>query len=179
MHIQSSALCKDIFIAHSICEGLKKKYKNTKYCSLQSHCFIQINKIIRRKSETKYHWWTFPCRRKFSRRRVVIPMACCRKHHKEKENLCETGLEIAGCRHAIAQHAVNMMHVEVYGYAHYYFLPKNVQFFWYDAVRKYWAWIWKHNKEVTEKVKPALSVMHAKAHAWYCQVSLNGVHKTH
>lgn len=45
MHIQSSALCNDIFIAHSTCEGLKKKYKNTKYCSLQSHCFIQINKI--------------------------------------------------------------------------------------------------------------------------------------
>ena len=71
----------------------------------------------------------------------------------------------------------------VYGYAHYmqlnYFLPKNVQFFWYDVVFKYWPWIGKHNKEVTEKMKPALSVMHAKAHAWYCQVGLNGVHKTH
>lgn len=76
-----------------------------------------------------------------------------------------------------------MMYGEIYGYAHYmqlnYFLPKNVQFFWYDVVCKYWPWIGKHNKEVTEKMKPALSVMHAKAHAWYCQVGLNDVHKTH
>jgi len=89
---------------------------------------------------------------------------------KKKKNLSETGLEIAGCRHA-----VNMMYGEIYGYAHYmqlnFFWPKNVQFFWYDVVCKYWPWIQKHNKEVSE-MKPALSVMHAKAHAWYCQVCL-------
>lgn len=103
-------------------------------------------------------------------------LACCRKCHEEKKNLSATGLEIAGCRHAIAQRAVNMMYGEIYGYAHYmqlnFFLPKNVQFFWYDVVCKYWPWIQKHNKEVSEKMKPALSVMHAKAHAWYCQVCL-------
>lgn len=93
---------------------------------------------------------------------------------QRKRNLSETGLEIAGCRHAVAQHAVNMMYGEVYGYAHYmqlnYFIPKNVKFFWYDVVCKYWPWLKKQNKEVAEKMKPALSVMHAKAHAWYCQV---------
>ena len=61
---------------------------------------------------------------------------------QRKRNLSETGLEIAGCRHALAQHAVNMMYGEVYGYAHYmqlnYFIPNNVKFFWYDVVCKYW-----------------------------------------
>lgn len=38
---------------------------------------------------------------------------------KKKKNLSATGLEIAGCRHAIAQRAVNMMYGEIYGYAHY------------------------------------------------------------
>lgn len=40
---------------------------------------------------------------------------------------------MVACRHAIAQHAVNMYYGEMYGYAHYLqtisLLPKNVQFF--------------------------------------------------
>ncbi|KAK2561879.1 hypothetical protein P5673_015276 [Acropora cervicornis] len=79
----------------------------------------------------KLHRFTSAAVRKFSRRHVVIPAGMLQETPKR--------LEIAGCRHAIAQHAVNMMHGEVYGYAHYmqlnYFLPKNVQFFWYDVVR--------------------------------------------
>lgn len=31
----------------------------------------------------------------------------------------ETGLEILGCRHNIAQAAINMFYGKVYGYAHY------------------------------------------------------------
>lgn len=93
--------------------------------------------------------------------------------HKKK-NVVETGLEIAGCRHALAQKAVNMYHGEVYGYAHYlqtnYFIPLNVNFFWYDVVCKYWPWLQKHDKLNADKMKPALSVMHAKAHSWTCQV---------
>ena len=89
------------------------------------------------------------------------------------------GLEIAGCRHGFAQHAVNMMHGEVYGYAHYmqvhYYLPRNTMFFWYDVVCKYWPWLAKCDQETLQKMKPALSVMHAKAHAWYCQVRIQGV----
>ena len=59
----------------------------------------------------------------------------------EKGNLSETGLEIAGCRHALAQNAVNMFLGEVYGYAHYlpvnYHITKKVEYFWYDVVCKY------------------------------------------
>lgn len=94
--------------------------------------------------------------------------------HKKK-NLCETGLEIAGCRHSMAQKAVNMIFGEIYGYAHYlqktYFIPKKVKYFWYDVVCKYWPWLKKNDGEVSEKMKPALSIMHAKAHSWSCQVS--------
>ena len=54
---------------------------------------------------------------------------------RKKKNLSETGLEIAGCRHSLAQKAVNMMYGEIYGYAHYlqksYFIPKQVKYFWY------------------------------------------------
>lgn len=32
---------------------------------------------------------------------------------RKKKNLSETGLEIAGCRHAIAQKAVNMIYGEI------------------------------------------------------------------
>lgn len=94
---------------------------------------------------------------------------------RKKKNLCETGLEIAGCRHSMAQKAVNMMYGEIYGYAHYlqktYFIPKKVKYFWYDVVCKYWPWLNKNDREVSEKMKPALSIMHAKAHSWSCQVS--------
>ena len=93
---------------------------------------------------------------------------------RKKKNLCETGLEIAGCRHSVAQKAVNMLYSEIYGYAHYlqtaYFIPKKVEFFWYDVVCKFWPWLKKHDGDSEKKMKPALSVMHAKAHSWSCQV---------
>lgn len=38
---------------------------------------------------------------------------------EKKKNLDETGLEIAGCRHGLAQWAVNMFQGEIYGYANY------------------------------------------------------------
>lgn len=93
---------------------------------------------------------------------------------KKKRNLDETGLEILGCRHTIAQAAVNMFYGEVYGYAHYlqkmFLIPKKVQFLWYDVICKYWPWLRKTDPTCVQSMKPALSVMHAKAHAWTCQV---------
>lgn len=47
-----------------------------------------------------------------------IGRAACNKLKKQK-NVNETGLEIAGCRHSIAQRAVSMKHREAHGYAHY------------------------------------------------------------
>lgn len=37
----------------------------------------------------------------------------------KRAKLDETGLEIAGCRHGLAQCAVNMYQGELYGYEHY------------------------------------------------------------
>lgn len=94
----------------------------------------------------------------------------------KKKNLDETGLEILGCRHSIAQAAVNMFRGEIYNYA--YYLQKNVlagnntMFMWYDVICQYWPWLVKHDQVLSNKIKPGLSVMHAKAHCWTCQVNM-------
>lgn len=60
-----------------------------------------------------------------------------------------------------------MMYGEVYGYAHYlqvnYYIPKNVEFFWYDVICKYWPWLKENDSATSKKMSPALSVMHVKA----------------
>lgn len=107
-----------------------------------------------------------------------VKLASSRKYCQKRKNLSECGLEIAGCRHGLAQHAINMMYGEVYGYAHYlqvnYYVPKNVEFFWYDVICKYWPWLKKNDLATSKKMSPALSVMHAKAHDWSCQVLWGG-----
>lgn len=89
--------------------------------------------------------------------------------------LDETGLDIAGCRHAIAQFSVNMFQGELYGYAHYILcnklMEKPLDFFWQDIICKSWNWACNCSPELAQSnIKPALSLMHAKAHNWTCQV---------
>ena len=54
---------------------------------------------------------------------------------------------------------------------------------WEDVVCKYWPWAIKQGPkdpayaEAVEVIKPALSVMHAKAHQWSCQVSIYTLQK--
>lgn len=50
--------------------------------------------------------------------------------------------------------------------------PAGVQFFWEDIVCYYWKWASKIGQEETKTMSPALSVMHAKAYKWFCQVCL-------
>ena len=89
--------------------------------------------------------------------------------NKSKRNikLDETGLEIARCRHGLALWADNMYRGELYGYPHYKqtkrMVPAGVNFFWQDVVCK-------QKVGLPAGMKPALSVMHAKAHSWNCQV---------
>lgn len=88
---------------------------------------------------------------------------------------------MAGCRHAIAQQAVNMKQGELYAYSHYlhvfFMLQNGVKFLWQDVVCKYWPWakkvatsnpVWQN---AVVAMKPALSVMHATGHSWHCQVT--------
>lgn len=97
---------------------------------------------------------------------------------RKKAKLDETGLEIAGCRHGLSQWAVNMYQGEIYGYAHFIqtkkMYPAGVKFFWEDVVCKYWKWAGKVGGLKELNMKPALSVMHAKAHKWTCQVLWGG-----
>ena len=90
----------------------------------------------------------------------------------------ETGLEVAGCRHSLALAAVNMYQGELFGYAHYLqinrLVAQGVKFLWQDVVCKYWPWFTSLPKELSPAgaflMKPALSIMHGKAHIWSCQV---------
>jgi len=97
---------------------------------------------------------------------------------RKTAKLDETGLEIAGCRHGLAQWAVNMYQGELYGYAHYIqvkkMVPARVAYFWEDIVCKYWKWAKKAGGVEGSRMRPALSVMHAKAHNWTCQVIWGG-----
>ena len=92
---------------------------------------------------------------------------------RKKANLDETGLEILGCRHSVAQAAVSMYYGEIYGYAHYLqkekMIPNKVKFMWYDVICKYWPWLVRQDSVTANVMKPGLSVMHAKAHSWSCQ----------
>ena len=90
---------------------------------------------------------------------------------RKTAKLDETGLEIAGCRHGLAQWAVNMYQGDLYGYAHYIqvkkIIPARVAFFWQDIVCKYWKWAKKAGGVEGSRMRPALSVMHAIGHARY------------
>lgn len=73
-----------------------------------------------------------------------------------------------------------------YGYSHYLhervFAPRGVKWLWQDVICQYWNWaqsktaLFPGSKAM--EMKPALSVMHAKAHSWHCQVT-NDMHKQH
>lgn len=103
-------------------------------------------------------------------------------------------MEVAGCRHGLALRALNMFRGEMYavvcisvciiimllcsfGYPHYLhtMVFPNASFLWSDVICQYWPWAQKltttHSElQETMKATPCLSVMHAKAHSWPCQV---------
>lgn len=79
---------------------------------------------------------------------------------------------LTDCRHGLTQWAVNLFQGELFGYTNYIHLkiPAGVNFFGEDIVCKYWKWARKAGGLEGSDMKPALSVMHAKAHNWTCQV---------
>lgn len=51
----------------------------------------------------------------------------------------------------------------------------HVEFLWADVICNYWPWALQKNRQVSKfdlamQSKPCLSVMHANAHSWHCQV---------
>lgn len=98
---------------------------------------------------------------------------------KSLQKLDETGVMVAGCRHALMQKAVNMWTGEMYGYGLY--LQKNVlkpigvKYLFYDVICKYWPWMKNictvSNQFAKESTLiPALGQLHGKLHKWTCRV---------
>ncbi|XP_039681961.1 uncharacterized protein LOC120575309 [Perca fluviatilis] len=97
----------------------------------------------------------------------------------------EEGLELAVCRHGVLLHALNMFRGEIFAYPLYLqkqMACKPVTFFAMDVACKYWPYL----RRVTEKcpelqqlltMKPFLSVFHAKAHDFKCEVKWSGAYK--
>lgn len=100
---------------------------------------------------------------------------------KTMKNLDETGLEVAGCRHALALKALNMFRGEMFGYPHYLHTQnfQSAKCIWADIICQYWPWAVVKaescpNLRSAMCAQPCLSVMHAKAHSWHCQILWGG-----
>ena len=67
---------------------------------------------------------------------------------------------LEGCRHGLAQWAVNMFQGELFGYANYIhrkkMIPTGVIYFREDIVCKYWKWARKAGGLHGGNMKPAL-----------------------
>lgn len=93
----------------------------------------------------------------------------------------ETGLCLAACRHAIIHRAINMFQGEIFAYPLFVIQSlakeKNITFMCQDVICRFWPWLQKLDMpnevgvQLAKQMKPFLSVMHAKAHEWACQVS--------
>ncbi|XP_069176795.1 uncharacterized protein [Procambarus clarkii] len=96
------------------------------------------------------------------------------------KSLDQTGISLASCRHGVILKMCNMTRGEVFGYAHYLHINyfKSAKYICQDIICQYWPWalkIQEKNKKFTLlETKPFLGVLHAKAHAWYCQVLYGG-----
>ncbi|KAL0159539.1 hypothetical protein M9458_043264, partial [Cirrhinus mrigala] len=92
---------------------------------------------------------------------------------RKASKLDEEGMEVAVCRHGFLLKALNMYRGEIFAYPLYLqkeLMPAKAQFFAMDVACKYWPYLEKAAsvlpalKELT-RMKPFLSVMHARAHA--------------
>ncbi|XP_062340253.1 uncharacterized protein LOC134038726 [Osmerus eperlanus] len=96
---------------------------------------------------------------------------------KSASKIDEEGLEIAVCRHGGLLKALNMFRGEIFSYPLYLqstLSQQNVTFFC-----KYWPYMKKVVAKCPElrpllNMRPLLSVMHAKAHDWTCELQWSG-----
>ncbi|KAG9278143.1 hypothetical protein AMEX_G5953 [Astyanax mexicanus] len=101
---------------------------------------------------------------------------------KSASKIDEEGLEIAVCRHGVLLKALNMFRGEIYAYPlylHKELSSANVTFFCSDVACKYFPYLEKVSKKCPElrgllEMRPLLSVMHAKAHSWTCELKWGG-----
>lgn len=105
-------------------------------------------------------------------------MAARESSNKSASKVDEEGVEVAVCRHGILLKGLNMFRGEIFAYPLYLqkqLASQNVQFFCSDVVCKYWPYLQRvvdHCPEFQDllNMRPFLSIMHAKAHSWICEV---------
>ncbi|KAL2088356.1 hypothetical protein ACEWY4_015255 [Coilia grayii] len=102
---------------------------------------------------------------------------------KSRARLDEEGLEIAVCRHGFLQGALNMCRGEIFAYPLFLHRKLRADFVCTDIACKYWPYLCRVGdaradiKELSEKTKPFLSVMHAKAHSLKCEIKWGGMNQ--
>ncbi|XP_047205056.1 uncharacterized protein LOC124857722 isoform X2 [Girardinichthys multiradiatus] len=97
---------------------------------------------------------------------------------KSASKVDEEGVMVAVCRHGILLKGLNMFRGEIFAYPLYLqkqLASQNVQFFCSDVVCKYWPYLQRVVGQCPElqdllKMHPFLSIMHAKAHSWMCEL---------
>ena len=98
---------------------------------------------------------------------------------KSASKLDEEGLELAVCRHGLLLCALNMFRGEIFAYPLYIqrkMANLTPTFYCMDVTCKYWPYLNKVARSCPElqhllSMKPFLSVFHAKAHDYKCDVS--------
>lgn len=104
---------------------------------------------------------------------------------RSSSKIDEEGLELAVCRHGVFLSALNMFRGEIYAYPLYLqnnLANKPITFFAMDVTCKYWPYLKKVAKSCPElqhllDMKPFLSVFHAKAHDFKCEVKWSGAYQ--
>ncbi|XP_077093872.1 uncharacterized protein LOC143745629 [Siphateles boraxobius] len=111
--------------------------------------------------------------------------AACETSQKSSGKTDEEDLELAVCGHGVLLRALNMFRGEIFAYPLYLqkqMACKPVTFFAMDLACKYWPYL----RRVTEKcpelqdlltMRPFLSVFHAKAHDFKCEVKWSGAYQ--
>lgn len=102
--------------------------------------------------------------------------------NKSASKLDEEGVEVAVCRHGVLLKGLNMFRGEIFAYPLYlqkHLASQTVQFFCSDVVCKYWPYLQRvvdHCPELGDllNMRPFLSIMHAKAHSWMCELKWGG-----
>ncbi|KAG1924835.1 hypothetical protein F2P79_025903 [Pimephales promelas] len=97
----------------------------------------------------------------------------------------EEGLELAVCRHGVLLSALNMYRGEIFAYPLYLqekLASRQITFFCMDVTCKYWPYRQRVVKSCPElqnllNMKPFLSVFHAKAHDFKCEVKWSGAYQ--
>ncbi|XP_062414077.1 uncharacterized protein LOC134122785 isoform X1 [Pungitius pungitius] len=101
---------------------------------------------------------------------------------KSASKLDEEGVEVAVCRHGVLLKGLNMFRGEIFAYPLYLQKQLNsqtVKYFCSDVVCKYWPYLERVVRFCPElqdllNMRPFLSIMHAKAHSWTCELKWGG-----